>query len=339
VTPPLLEIADLAVTFESARGTVRAVDGLSLTVHPRQMLAIVGESGSGKSATAMAITRLPPGRIERGSIRLEGRELRGLPETELRRVRGAQVAMIFQEPATSLNPVLTVGAQVTEAILLHRPMRRREAVEAAVAAMSEARIPDAARRMRAYPHELSGGLRQRVMIAMALACRPRLLVADEPTTALDVTIQARILDLLEMMRRERGMGVILISHDLALVARCADVACVMHAGRAVEYAPAPRLFERPLHPYTRGLLDAVPRPGRAVRRLPTVAEAIGGPEAFWPIARPGAGEAVPWWPGRTAPPGAPGPIMIEAGPEHWVACLAPGEAGGRRPDSGFRRGE
>jgi oligopeptide/dipeptide ABC transporter ATP-binding protein len=323
------------------------VDGLSLTVHPRQMLALVGESGCGKTATAMAILRLPPGQIDRGSLRLEGRELTTLSEGEMRRVRGGQIAMVFQEPATSLNPVLTVGEQIIEAILLHSGMPRREAAGAAIAAMSEARIPDAARRIRAFPHELSGGLRQRVMIAMALACRPRLLVADEPTTALDVTIQAQILDLLETLRRDRGMGVILISHDLSVVARSADVVCVMYAGRAVEYATVPDLFERPLHPYTRALLRAIPRPERPVRRLPTVEEAIGGPEAFQPF--PGPRIAVPWWPGRAAPADAVagGPMMFEAEPDHWVACFRTREPGGpgcadeasvgRRPDIAFRR--
>ncbi len=335
MTAALLEIADLGVSFPALGGPVRAVDGLSLTVHARQMLAIVGESGCGKTATAMAMLRLPPGHIDRGSLRLEGRELTTLSEGAMRRVRGGQIAMVFQEPATSLNPVLAVGEQIIEAILLHSDVPRREAAGAAIAAMSEARIPDAARRFRAFPHELSGGLRQRVMIAMALACRPRLLVADEPTTALDVTVQAQILDLLDMLRRDRGMGVILISHDLSVVALSADVVCVMYAGRAVEYATVLDLFERPLHPYTRALLRAIPRPGRPVRRLTTVEEAIGAPEAFQPLA--GVRKAVPWWPGR--PQAACGPMMFEAEPDHWVACNAEAGPGDRRPDIAFRRSE
>ena len=256
---PLLEIADFALSFVGGDGVAtKAVDGVSLTVHPRQTLAVVGESGCGKSVTALSVLRLiprPPGRIDRGSIVLDGvGDLLRLSEKQMLPVRGREIAMIFQEPMTCLNPVFTIGEQIIETILLHQDVKRTHAVQIALEAMNEVGIPRPAERLRAYPHQFSGGMRQRVMIAMALACRPRLLLADEPTTALDVTIQAQILDLLAMLQQQRGMGVMLITHDLGVVAQNADVACVMYAGRVVEYARVPDLFERPLHPYTRGLL-------------------------------------------------------------------------------------
>ncbi|MEE9212778.1 MAG: ABC transporter ATP-binding protein, partial [Phycisphaeraceae bacterium] len=218
---PMFEIADLAVSFDSAGGRVRAVDGLSLAIHPRQTVALVGESGCGKSVTAMTVLQLiprPPGRFDRGSILFEGRDLLSLTEKQMLKVRGGEIAMIFQEPMTSLNPVYTIGDQIIEAVLLHQKVSQKEAVEIAVAAMNDVGIPKPAKRLRAYPHQFSGGMRQRVMIAMALACQPKLLLADEPSTALDVTIQAQILGLLADLQRDRDMAMMLITHDLGVVA-------------------------------------------------------------------------------------------------------------------------
>ena len=302
-TRPLLEIADLAVSFEVADTRVQAVDGLSLTIHPRQTLALVGESGCGKSVTALGVLRLipcPPGRVDRGSITFGGRDLLGLDRKEMLRVRGRQIAMIFQEPMTSLNPVFTIGEQIMEAIRRHRDVGRREAAKMATEAMADVGIPDPGRRLRAYPHEFSGGMQQRVMIAMALVCEPKLLLADEPTTALDVTIQAQILRLLSAQKQRRDMALLLITHDLGVVAENADVVCVMYAGRAVEYADVHDLFARPYHPYTRGLLGSTPRLGHTSSRLRTVDEVTGNPQEFRKL--PGFTKGVvPWWPQMEPP--------------------------------------
>jgi peptide/nickel transport system ATP-binding protein len=271
----LLEVADLSVTFHTEDGPVLAVDGASFEIAQRQVLALVGESGCGKSVTAMALTGLLPASSEvRGSIRLAGRELAGLPEQRLRTVRGREIAYVFQEPMTSLNPVLTVGRQIREVLVRHQGMRRAAAQRRALELLEQVDIPEPRRRLGEYPHQLSGGMRQRVMIAMALACRPQLLVADEPTTALDVTIQAGVLDLLRTLSREIGTSVLLITHDLGVVADIADRVVVMYAGRTIEESGVDGLFASPSHHYTRGLLDAVPNPARrddgGLREIPGV---------------------------------------------------------------------
>jgi len=271
MSEPLLQVRGLTTRFRTDRGEVTAVDTVSFDVAPGETLAIVGESGSGKSVTALSILRLipnPPGRIESGEILFEGKDLLKLSDAEIRAVRGDRIAMIFQEPMTSLNPTLTVGLQIAEPMNLHRGTPWTEALEAARGLLGKVRIPDAAARAGAYPHQYSGGQRQRAMIAMALACKPRLIIADEPTTALDVTVQAQILDLLKELTRETQAALILITHDLGVVARYADRVAVMYGGRIVESASARDLYARPSHPYTRGLLASVPRlDGDATQRL------------------------------------------------------------------------
>jgi len=261
-TRPLLEVDDLKTYFYTRDGIVRAVDGVSFTVYPGETLAVVGESGCGKSVTSLSILRLiaaPPGKIVNGRLMFQGRDLLGLTEDEMRRVRGNEISMIFQEPMTSLNPVLTIGRQIAEALVLHRGMKRKAALERAVEMLTLVNIPEAARRIEQYPHQLSGGMRQRVMIAMALACNPRLLIADEPTTALDVTIQAQILDLMRGLKEKTGAAIVLITHDLGVVAEMAQRVVVMYAGRKVEEAAVDDLFAQPRHPYTEGLLKSIPR--------------------------------------------------------------------------------
>jgi oligopeptide/dipeptide ABC transporter ATP-binding protein len=254
---PLLDVRELVTRFEAEGGELRAVDGVSFDVAAGATVGIVGESGSGKSVTALSILRLvrdPPGRVTGGQVLFRGRDLLSLPEREMRRVRGAEIAMIFQEPMTSLNPVMTTGAQVAEPLVIHRAMSKRAALAEAAELYRLVGIADPARRIHDYPHQMSGGMRQRVMIAMALACRPALVIADEPTTALDVTIQAQILELLARLRRELGMALVLITHDLGVVAESCDQVVVMYAGQVVEKSPARALFAAPRHPYTAGLL-------------------------------------------------------------------------------------
>jgi oligopeptide/dipeptide ABC transporter ATP-binding protein len=257
----LLEVKNLQTHFQTRAGVVRAVDGVSFQLERGELLGLVGESGCGKSVTALSIMRLvaPPGRVVGGEVLFDGEDLLKLSESKMRAIRGDDVAMIFQDPMTSLNPVFKVGEQIAEALRLHRGMNRKQAREAAVAAMREVSIPDPERRADDYPHQLSGGMRQRVMIAMALACDPKLLIADEPTTALDVTIQAQILELLNELRRTRELAVLLITHDLGVVAEVADRVAVMYTGRIVEQSPVEELFARPKHPYTEGLLRSVPK--------------------------------------------------------------------------------
>jgi peptide/nickel transport system ATP-binding protein len=260
----VLEIRDLVTEFRTDRGTVRAVDGVSFEIPAKQTLGVVGESGCGKSVTALSVMRLvasPPGRIASGSIKYAGKDLLALPASEMRQIRGNRIAMIFQEPMTSLNPVFTVGDQVGEAVRLHQKKTKREAREIAIEMFRLVGIPSPEDRVDAFPHQLSGGMRQRVMIAMALACKPDLLIADEPTTALDVTIQAQILELLRKLQRELGMSIMLITHDLGVVAETADEVVVMYAGRVVERAPTEALFAAPRHHYTAGLLRSVPSYG------------------------------------------------------------------------------
>jgi ABC-type dipeptide/oligopeptide/nickel transport system ATPase component len=329
---PLFEVRDLAVSFANGNGPrIQAVAGVRLSIYPGQTLAVVGESGCGKSVTAMTTLQLipnPPGRIDRGEVVFRDAsgaacDLLKLDASGIRNIRGNEIAMIFQEPMTSLNPVYTVGDQILEAITLHQRVSRKRAREIAVEAMDAVGIPEPAKRLRAYPHQFSGGMRQRVMIAMALACEPRLLLADEPTTALDVTIQAQILDLLSSLKRERGTAVMLITHDLGVVAEYADVVCVMYAGRVVEYAPVVELFESPRHPYTRGLLACIPRLGDRRDRLSTIAEVVDRADAFTPIDD-GDGKLTPWWPWHAPPQGvATSPLeyalhRLPSGYPHWV---------------------
>ena len=388
---PLLEVCDLAVSFDNSGGGPRiaAVAGVSMTIYPNQTLAVVGESGCGKSVTAMTTMQLvpcPPGRVDGGSIRLDGRELLTLSEREMLKVRGRDIAMIFQEPMTSLNPVYTIGDQILEAILLHQKASADEAVEIAMCALdevgmyqpiegrlkrelaalkgeveaqrsppaellaAEGSLPQRLRRARMqllndYPHRYSGGMRQRVMIAMALACHPKLLLADEPTTALDVTIQAQILELLSEIQHARGMGVMLITHNLGVVAENADVVCVMYAGRVVEYARVEELFARPLHPYTRGLFKSIPGLRDQRARLTTVEDVVNDPREFKKLAGAAQG-VIPWWPfmpkeerpevvqGRDAY------ALHEIEPDRWVGCWRTPHIDShpaRRADLSYRR--
>lgn len=274
IREPLLEVKNLVTEFRTDEGVVRAVDDVSFEVPRGGTVGLVGESGCGKSVTSLSILRLiqKPGRITGGRILFEGRDLLALPESEMRKLRGGAISMIFQEPMSSLNPVYTVGEQISESIVLHQGVSKRQALRRAVELLALVGIPSPEERVRAYPHQLSGGMRQRVMIAMALACKPKLLIADEPTTALDVTIQAQIIELLDRLRREFDMAVVLITHDLGLVAEFAEQVVVMYAGRVVERAPVRALFSNPRHPYTQGLLRSVPSYADNARRkrLPTI---------------------------------------------------------------------
>ncbi|MDH5540814.1 MAG: ABC transporter ATP-binding protein [Rhizobacter sp.] len=277
---PLLEVTNLRTRFVTEDGEFAAVDGVGFSVDAGRTLAIVGESGCGKSVTALSIMGLvpqPPGRIAGGSIRFEGRELVGLPLRELQDLRGNGMAMIFQEPMSSLNPAFTIGEQIVEGLLRHRPLSRAQATERALAMLEKVRIPAPAQRFHEHPHKLSGGMRQRAMIAMALACEPRLLIADEPTTALDVTIQAQILDLMHALQQETGTAIILITHDLGVVAEVADEVVVMYAGCVVEQAPVQVLFAQPQHPYTVGLLGSIPRLHGEPRRLAAIVGQVPSP--------------------------------------------------------------
>ncbi len=357
---PIIEIEDLAVSFPvpDAAGRGRrfnAVHRVNLSVYPAQTLAVVGESGSGKSVSAMSILQLiptPPGKYESGKIHWQGDEVSGverdssggntmdlleLNDRQMRRIRGNQIAMIFQEPMTSLNPVYTIGEQITEAVLLHQKVNKAQANQIATDALDDVGIADPSSRLKEYPHQLSGGMRQRVMIAMALACQPKLLLADEPTTALDVTIQAQILELLRTLQNQKQMAVLLITHDLGVVAENADTVAVMYAGRVLEYASVFDVFQRPLHPYTRGLLKSMPVLGREVDRLPTVMDGATVPEDF-----PGGYKVQP----HTADPnplggyGGPDSRLYEVESNHWVLCEPTSEntaAQPTRPRLSFRR--
>ncbi len=350
---PLLRVDNLAVSFDNGSGPrIQAVDGVRMSLYPRQTLAVVGESGCGKSVTAMSMMHLvprPPGRFDRGRAMFQTdsgvRDLLTMSEREIRTVRGNEIAMIFQEPMTSLNPVYTIGDQIMEAILLHQHVTVAEAARIAIESLLAVGIKDAEARLRAYPHQFSGGMRQRVMIAMALACQPKLLLADEPTTALDVTIQAQILELLRDLQRTRQMGMMLITHDLGVVAENADVVCVMYAGRVVEYANVFELFGNPMHPYTRGLFASIPKVGELRDRLVTIADVIDNPEAFRSL--PGAEQGVrPWWPWHDPPADltprnepAGDYYLQEVKPEHWVGVWrtkAVQEHESRPPDLSYR---
>jgi peptide/nickel transport system ATP-binding protein len=321
---PILDIADLRTWFFTRDGVVRAVDGVSFHVIPGETLAIVGESGCGKSVTALSILRLipsPPGRIVSGAIRFAGHDLLHLSEAEMRQVRGNEISMIFQEPMTSLNPVLTIGRQIAETLTLHQGLGRRAALAKAADMLRLVHIPEADRRIAEYPHQLSGGMRQRVMIAMALACNPKLLIADEPTTALDVTIQAQILDLMRELKQKIDAAIVLITHDLGVVAEMAQRVVVMYAGRKAEEAPVSRVFRRPLHPYTKGLLTSVPRLGASLdhERAPRLAEIAG--------TVPSLREPIPGCPFETRCAFATEicrremPAFDEKEPGHFAACF------------------
>jgi len=321
---PLLEIDDLRTHFFTAAGVVRAVDGVSYTVQTGETLGVVGESGCGKSVTALSVLRLvadPPGRIVGGAIRFGGRNLLELSESEMEAVRGNQISMIFQEPMTSLNPLLTIGRQISEAIILHQGLARRPAMELAIDMLRCVHIPEAERRVHAYPHQLSGGMRQRAMIAMALSCKPKLLIADEPTTALDVTIQAQILDLMRELQETLDMGIVLITHDMGVVAENADRVIVMYAGRKVEEASADDLFDCSAHPYTRGLLGSVPNLEAAAHHRSHRARLneIEGMVPSLANLPPGCSFA-PRCPLASAECRAAYPPLLQHRPGHWVAC-------------------
>ncbi len=314
----LLSVENLTVQFRGDAGWVSAVEDVSFAVRPREALGIVGESGSGKSVSALSILRLHgrgAARIPQGRIRYGGDDLLSVPERRLRRIRGGEIAMIFQDPMSSLNPVLTIADQIAETLRLHQDLSGAAARKRAIELLELVRIPDAARRVDEHPHRLSGGMRQRVMIAIAIACRPKLLIADEPTTALDVTIQAQILELLRDLRRDLGMAVILITHDLGTIAEFADRVVVMYAGRVVESAPVGALFARPMHPYTEGLLGAIPTLDADVERLTTIPGTI--PDPAQPIAgcrfSPRCPEARPTC--RSTPPD-----LVAIGPERFTRC-------------------
>ena len=322
---PLLTIEDLTVSFPQGKGPrLRAADGVSMAVYPGQTLAVVGESGSGKSVTAMSVLQLiptPPGSYDSGRVLWQRREnwpaedLLRCDDRAMRKVRGGEIAMIFQEPMTSLNPVYTIGDQIIEAISLHQRDAERSPVGLAAEALKAVGIADPKQRLTEYPHQLSGGMRQRVMIAMALACEPRLLLADEPTTALDVTIQAQILELLREIQHQRGMGMMLITHDLGVVAENADVVAVMYGGRVCEFGDVVTLFENPMHPYTRGLLGSMPVIGKTHGRLPTVADGSQVPEGLpdWLHVHPHRIEVPP---GERY--GGEAAKLHELEPGHWV---------------------
>ncbi len=321
---PILEVRDLHTQFSTLDGVVRAVDGVSFDVARGETLGIVGESGCGKSVTAMSILRLIPpetGRVASGSIKFEGEELTTLSEEEMKRLRGHRISMIFQEPMTSLNPVLTVGTQIAENVVRHLGVSWKQGRERAFEMLDLVRIADARRRLDEYPHQLSGGMRQRVMIAMALSCDPQVLIADEPTTALDVTIQAQILDLMIELKEKTGTAIVLITHDLGVVAETTERVVVMYAGRKVEQAAVEALFEEPLHPYTRGLMRAIPRldiEADAAGTRPRLQEIPGlVPILTQPITgcafAPRCGFATDRCCGE-------GPPLVDAGAGHLVAC-------------------
>ncbi len=280
----LLEVRNLRTHFNTEDGVARAVDGVSFSVDRGETLGVVGESGCGKSVSALSIMGLipnPPGKIVGGEILFEGRDLVGMTDEQMRAVRGNDISMIFQEPMTSLNPVFTIGNQIDEAILLHQNVSKQEAKNRTIEMLRLVNIPAPEQRYSEYPHQLSGGMRQRVMIAMALSCNPKLLIADEPTTALDVTVQAQILELMNRLQEELGMGMMMITHDLGVIAEVCDRVAVMYAGKIVEYADVDSIFYNPLHPYTIGLLKSIPRLGERVEKLATIEGTVPAP-TDWP---------------------------------------------------------
>jgi len=324
----LLSIENLKTYFYADNGVIKAADDVSLRIGRGKTLGIVGESGCGKSVTALSVMRLisPPGRIAGGRIVMNTRgeqlELSSLPEPQMRKVRGSRVSMIFQEPMTSLNPVFTIGYQIMEAITLHQGVGKHEARERAIEMLRKVKIPAPERRIDEYPHQFSGGMRQRAMIAMALACNPELLIADEPTTALDVTIQAQVLDLLRQLQREMGMSILIITHDLGIIAEMADDVAVMYASKVVEYAPVRELFANPLHPYTFGLFQSRPEPGKPkTERLSTIKGMVPSPLYF-----PSGCKFHPRCPYMQQPIcTAEEPALREITPGHFARCHFAGE--------------
>jgi peptide/nickel transport system ATP-binding protein len=317
---PLLEVDNLSTHFDTLTGTVKSVNGLSYQLNEGQTLGVVGESGCGKSVTALSILRLvptPPGRFAGGEIRYRGTDLLKLSEAEMRSIRGNRISMIFQDPMTSLNPVLTVGRQIAETVQLHQRVGRKEALQRAVDMLRLVQIAEPERRANEYPHQLSGGMRQRVMIALALACNPEVLIADEPTTALDVTIQAQIVDLLRGLQKKLDMGIVLITHDLGVVAEACDRVIVMYAGSKVEEAPVEALFDRPLHPYTRALMASMPSMNTHTARLAEIPGMVPAPHELGTgcsfaqrcsFARPRCQQEIP-------------PLRRWQDQDHWVACF------------------
>ena len=322
----LLAVSRLTTVFDQAGGAVAAVDDVSFEIRPGETLGLVGESGSGKSVTALSLMRLvqPPGRIAGGSIRFKGRELLTLSEPEMCQVRGAEIALIFQEPMTALNPVFTIGDQIAETLVVHRRANHRDGMGKAAELLDAVRLPDARSRVNDYPHQLSGGMRQRVLIAMALACRPSLVIADEPTTALDVTIQAQILDLLREMKAAFNLSLLLITHDLGVLAGTADRVAVMYAGRIVEQGPVRTIFREPAHPYTRGLLASMPggAPGERLR-------AIDGNVPILGELPPGCAFN-PRCPDRFEPCTAAPPPDYPVGADHQAKCYLHDPIGSRQ---------
>ncbi len=322
---PILEVEDLRTHFFTRDGVTRAVDGVTFSLAPGETLGIVGESGCGKSVTALSILRLLPPKLSRivgGSVRFEGTDLVTLHEPAMRAIRGNRIAMIFQEPMTSLNPVLTIGEQIAEAVRIHQGASRKDALARAIEMLTLVRIPDAERRVGDYPHQFSGGMRQRVMIAMALSCNPKLLLADEPTTALDVTVQKQILRLMLELKERIGSAVILITHDLGVIAETAKRVVVMYAGRVVEEAEVTALFDTPLHPYTRGLMASIPRlKHRHARRLTEIPGIV--PDLRTPI--PGCAFA-PRCPLATDRCREAAPLLEDHGGGHLAACWEAGRA-------------
>jgi peptide/nickel transport system ATP-binding protein len=328
-------VRNLHTYFETDVGDAKAVDGVSFSIHAGRTLAVVGESGCGKTVTALSILQLiprPPGRFIAGEIRFAGRDLLKVPPRELRSIRGGQIAMIFQEPATSLNPVFTIGSQIAEAIKLHRQIPKSQIRDEVLRSLRAVHVSDPERRIDQYPHELSGGMKQRVMIAMALSCNPQLLIADEPTTAVDVTIQARILELLQSIQRERGMAILLITHDLGVVAELADDVVVMYAGKVIEYASVQELFDNPRHPYTLGLFASLPRVDQKQDRL----EAIEG--SVPPATRFPAGCRFRERCRYAGPECTAEPPLVTIGSGHSVACWKQEEIASRRTTTGASAG-
>ncbi len=315
--PHLLEVKNLETFFFTGEGLIKAIAGIDFNIDAGETLALVGESGCGKSMTALSLLRLvpEPGRIVAGEIRFGGKDLLRMPIEEMRRVRGNRISMIFQEPMTSLNPVFRIGDQIAEVLLLHKGRSRRQAMAAAAELLHQVGIPAPTERLKDFPHQLSGGMRQRVMIAMALACNPQLLIADEPTTALDVTIQAQILDLLARLKAERGMATLMITHDLGIVATTADRVAIMYAGRMLEIAPVAELFANPSHPYTRGLLACVPRVGEKRKRLQPIDGTVPTPGNL-----PDGCSFLERCPQAFAPCEGRMPPLQEIGPGHYVRC-------------------
>jgi peptide/nickel transport system ATP-binding protein len=333
---PVLKVNALRTYFFTRSGAVKAVDGVSFALERGETLAIVGESGCGKSVTALSLMRLipdPPGRIVGGSISLDGVDILALNDNELRAMRGRDISMIFQEPMTSLNPVMTIGRQLGEVLQLHQTLSRSELQKKVVDLLSLVRIPEAAQRARQYPHQLSGGMRQRVMIAIALACNPKVLIADEPTTALDVTVQAQILELIVDLQQKLGTAVILITHDLGLVAQTAQRVIVMYAGRKVEEAKVEALFANPQHQYTRGLMASLPRLGLLRGETAATGRLQEIPGMVPPLTNlpPGCAFA-PRCPRADERCRAENPAYEEKAPGHWAACWHPGPSNGRSHD-------